>query len=189
MSFTKKLKRTKDMTDSELLAEFRLAQKITRSQGQHLPLTVTRHEPEAPGIMPSIHRPTVERDWNIFRRELDRNDGIFKTFGGQIPPSSLRKETAKNPQRVAQNKATQNVGKSLNKPRRFLGPFKHFLETLETGLKLNNMAHQRNLDIARELGQQGYSREKLMSTFGESLTPEIERAYQEGLNEANKRNR
>ena len=91
MSFTKKLKRPKDMTDSDLLAVFRLAQKIARNQGQHLPLTVTRHEPETPGIMPPIHHPTIERDLDIFRREMERNNDIFKTFGGQIPPSSLKK--------------------------------------------------------------------------------------------------
>ena len=189
MSFTKKLKRTKDMTDSDLLAEFRLAQKIARNQGQHLPLTVTRHEPETPGIMTPIHRPTVERDLDIFRRELERNGDVFNTFGGQMPSSSHKKETPKRPQRMAQNKGAQNVGKSLNKPRRFLGPLKYIWETLEAGLDIIDMASQRNFDIARELGQQGAPRERLIKTFKENLTPEIERAYQEGLNEANQRNR
>jgi len=52
MRTTKRLKPAKDMTEDELLNEFRLAQSTARRRGQHLPLTVTRSDPEKPRHAP-----------------------------------------------------------------------------------------------------------------------------------------
>ena len=148
-------KNPKDMTDDELLAEFRQAQRAAKARGQHLPLTVTRADP----VNPTIHRPTVEEEIETFRK-----------------------------QRVAQNTAA-DVTKGIGRANRIRSPIKSLLDSVVTGFEITNMAEQRNLNKARELGEQGALRERLIKAFNGNITPEIERAFQEGLKRSNKQNR
>ena len=148
-------KNPKDMTDDELLAEFRQAQRAAKAQGQHLPLTVTRQDP----TNPTIHRPTVEEEIEI-----------------------IRKENAQ--QRMAQNTAA-DVIKGIGRANSIHGGFKSFLDGIGAGLSIGRMTEQRGIENARAQGRLGGSLEDFQKIHGNA--PELEKAFMKGLQEYNQR--
>ena len=154
MRGAKRLKPAKDMTDDELLNEFRLAQSMARKRGQHLPLTVTRSDPENP----TLHRPTVERDLDMFRREFSQ-------------------EESKVPQRMAQN-SVFNAAKGIGRANSIHGGVKSFLDGIGAIWGIKRMAEQRNLARFREAGAQGMPFQKALELYGAAEGAKA--AYKEG---------
>ena len=149
-------KNPKDMTDDELLAEFRQAQRAAKTRGQHLPLTVTRADP----VNPTIHRPTIEDEIEIFRKKSTQ-------------------------QRLAQNTAA-DVVKGIGRANSIHGGFKSLLDGIGAGLSIGRMTEQRRIENARAQGRLGGgSLEDFQKIHGNA--PELEKAFMEGLQEYNQR--
>lgn len=188
MALNNFLKPTKDMTDDDLLAEFQLAQKVARRQGRHLPLTVTKTTPEGSGEKPTIHRPTTERDLDIFRKGIENAPEALQHFRTELPRSSLKNTRQEQNQHLAQKQPSDiaKAAKSIGKGNSIHGAGQSFLEGVGAMLGISKKVKERQLNRFRQSGKLGESFEDAVARYGE--TEGAKEAYQEGV-ETTRRNR
>lgn len=73
-------KPTSEMTDNELMSEFKEVQQQAKKQGEHLPLPVTRRWDEQSAEPAPIHRPSLERHINAHRTEQQKLAQVAKNI-------------------------------------------------------------------------------------------------------------
>lgn len=176
MTFIKKLKRSKDMSDDELFAEFKTIQGIVRKRGEHVPLPVKHRDDLPDGRTPPIHRPSAEKQLEALRADLEKDPDLRDIFEKSLPAGSFKGR--EKDQKVAQNTFT-DAAKGISKARRV-----HSLgDKVKTGLDLQKLLKDKDFEEFKQMGQIKVPRDKFIDQYGS--VPGALDAYEEGRREAN----